>query len=284
MVRPVLTCHYYYFLLSCHFYCSMSVGNAQLTNIRTSRGLVGKMVYMLFCGCYLLETIVKPHMWGQKYFDHPLTEILSNITISCWNPAYILWKESWITLVLCFLHSIFTAQLWELGGLSLHYILVLLGWNAVTEFPLCKVHIQVVAKTLPWNAKCFSHHWVTLWSWECLTWIWLISLQPYFIAETTMPGKSGFDFNGASRSFNVLAEYLFGKVVICFRTEPDSCILNFTGLLLVTIPLWEKGEVTDACCYYCGRIQRRRKWRWLHLLLQVRINLMGLKWIWQLLW
>lgn len=52
-----------------------------------------------------------------------------------------------------------------------------------------------------------------------------------------MPGKSGFDFNGASRSFNVLAEYLFGKVVICFRTEPDSCILNFTGLLLVTTPL-----------------------------------------------
>lgn len=28
-----------------------------------------------------------------------------------------------------------------------------------------------------------------------------------------MPGKSGFDFYGASRSFNTLAEYLFGKVV-----------------------------------------------------------------------
>lgn len=27
-----------------------------------------------------------------------------------------------------------------------------------------------------------------------------------------MPGKTGFDFNGASQSFNVLAEYLFGKV------------------------------------------------------------------------
>ncbi|KAM0940376.1 putative SOUL heme-binding protein [Dioscorea sansibarensis] len=35
--------------------------------------------------------------------------------------------------------------------------------------------------------------------------------EPYFIAETTMPGKSGFDFNGASQSFNVLAAYLFGK-------------------------------------------------------------------------
>ncbi|PRQ43947.1 putative SOUL heme-binding protein [Rosa chinensis] len=36
-------------------------------------------------------------------------------------------------------------------------------------------------------------------------------VEPYFIAEVTMPGKSGFDFNGASQSFNVLAEYLFGK-------------------------------------------------------------------------
>ncbi|XP_042435760.1 heme-binding-like protein At3g10130, chloroplastic isoform X2 [Zingiber officinale] len=36
-------------------------------------------------------------------------------------------------------------------------------------------------------------------------------VEPYFIAETTMPGKTGFDFNGASQSFNVLASYLFGK-------------------------------------------------------------------------
>ncbi|ONH96139.1 hypothetical protein PRUPE_7G109600 [Prunus persica] len=36
-------------------------------------------------------------------------------------------------------------------------------------------------------------------------------VEPYFIAETTMSGKTGFDFNGASQSFNVLAEYLFGK-------------------------------------------------------------------------
>lgn len=36
-------------------------------------------------------------------------------------------------------------------------------------------------------------------------------VESYFIAETTMPGKSGFDLNGASKSFNVLAEYLFGK-------------------------------------------------------------------------
>ncbi|KAM7264785.1 hypothetical protein ACFE04_002468 [Oxalis oulophora] len=36
-------------------------------------------------------------------------------------------------------------------------------------------------------------------------------VEPYFIAETTMPGKTGFDFSGSSQSFNVLAEYLFGK-------------------------------------------------------------------------
>ncbi|XP_050382827.1 heme-binding-like protein At3g10130, chloroplastic [Argentina anserina] len=36
-------------------------------------------------------------------------------------------------------------------------------------------------------------------------------VEPYFIAEATMPGKTGFDFNGSSQSFNVLAEYLFGK-------------------------------------------------------------------------
>ncbi|KAI3447464.1 hypothetical protein Pfo_004129 [Paulownia fortunei] len=36
-------------------------------------------------------------------------------------------------------------------------------------------------------------------------------VESYFIAETTMPGKYGFDFAGASQSFNVLAAYLFGK-------------------------------------------------------------------------
>ncbi|KAJ8899644.1 hypothetical protein K2173_018618 [Erythroxylum novogranatense] len=36
-------------------------------------------------------------------------------------------------------------------------------------------------------------------------------VEHYFIAETTMPRRTGFDFIGASQSFNVLAEYLFGK-------------------------------------------------------------------------
>jgi hypothetical protein len=44
----------------------------------------------------------------------------------------------------------------------------------------------------------------------------LNSDQSYFIAETMMPGRSGFDFNGSSQSFNVLASYLFGKVFAMF--------------------------------------------------------------------
>lgn len=31
-----------------------------------------------------------------------------------------------------------------------------------------------------------------------------------------MPGKTGFDFNGSSQAFNVLATYLFGKVIRTF--------------------------------------------------------------------
>ncbi|KAI3966124.1 hypothetical protein MKW92_019965 [Papaver armeniacum] len=36
-------------------------------------------------------------------------------------------------------------------------------------------------------------------------------VESYFIAETTMPGKNGFDFDGSSRSFNALAGYIFGE-------------------------------------------------------------------------
>lgn len=64
-------------------------------------------------------------------------------------------------------------------------------------------------------------------------------LEPYFVAETTMPGKYGFDLNGASQSFNVLAEYLFGKnsaneamemttPVLTRRTESDGETMDMT--------------------------------------------------------
>ncbi|XP_059640878.1 heme-binding-like protein At3g10130, chloroplastic isoform X1 [Cornus florida] len=50
--------------------------------------------------------------------------------------------------------------------------------------------------------------------------------QPYFIAETTMPGKDGFDFNGASLSFNVLAEYLFGKNTTKQKMEMTTPVIT----------------------------------------------------------
>ncbi|XP_027349516.1 heme-binding-like protein At3g10130, chloroplastic [Abrus precatorius] len=70
-------------------------------------------------------------------------------------------------------------------------------------------------------------------------------VEPYFVAETTMPGKSGFDFNGASRSFNVLAEYLFGKntpkekmemttPVFTSKNQSDGIKMDMTTPVLTT--------------------------------------------------
>lgn len=59
-----------------------------------------------------------------------------------------------------------------------------------------------------------------------------------------MPGKSGFDFNGASQSFNVLAGYLFGKVFPSFmeRNMNASMIvcydLSTVGLLTLDFVLF----------------------------------------------
>lgn len=38
--------------------------------------------------------------------------------------------------------------------------------------------------------------------------------QSYVVAETVMPGRSGFDFVGSGQAFNALAAYLFGKVIV----------------------------------------------------------------------
>ncbi|KOM39050.1 hypothetical protein LR48_Vigan03g243200 [Vigna angularis] len=70
-------------------------------------------------------------------------------------------------------------------------------------------------------------------------------VEPYFVAETTMPGKRGFDFNGASRSFNVLAEYLFGKntknekmemttPVFTSKNQSDGVKMDMTTPVLTT--------------------------------------------------
>ncbi|GMH28721.1 hypothetical protein Nepgr_030564 [Nepenthes gracilis] len=51
-------------------------------------------------------------------------------------------------------------------------------------------------------------------------------VEPYFIAETTMPGNNGFDFYGASQSFNVLAEYLFGKNIAKEKMEMTTPVIT----------------------------------------------------------
>ncbi|KAF7804291.1 heme-binding-like protein [Senna tora] len=51
-------------------------------------------------------------------------------------------------------------------------------------------------------------------------------VEPYFVAETTMPGKTGFDFSGASQSFNVLAEYLFGKNTMKEKMEMTTPVFT----------------------------------------------------------
>ncbi|KAJ4893264.1 hypothetical protein Rs2_20058 [Raphanus sativus] len=51
-------------------------------------------------------------------------------------------------------------------------------------------------------------------------------VEPYYVAETTMPGGTGFDFYGASRSFNVLAEYLFGKNTVNEKMEMTTPVVT----------------------------------------------------------
>ncbi|KAL5060238.1 hypothetical protein RYX36_031842 [Vicia faba] len=70
-------------------------------------------------------------------------------------------------------------------------------------------------------------------------------IEPYFVAEATMPGKNGFDFSGASQSFNVLAEYLFGKnttkekmemttPVFTSKNQSDGVKMDMTTPVLTT--------------------------------------------------
>lgn len=63
-----------------------------------------------------------------------------------------------------------------------------------------------------------------------------------------MPGKTGFDLNGASQSFNVLAEYLFGKVIRIFCEAGAFLSTTISFNLLIQM-------------FGAFRIQIRRKWR-----------------------
>ncbi|KAF5473862.1 hypothetical protein F2P56_005817 [Juglans regia] len=79
-------------------------------------------------------------------------------------------------------------------------------------------------------------------------------VEPYFIAETTMPGKTGFDFNGASRSFNVLAEYLFGK-----NTTKEKMEMTTPVLTRKDQSVGEKMEMTTPVI--TKRLEDQDKWQ-----------------------
>ncbi|KAL5760122.1 hypothetical protein ACOSQ2_018960 [Xanthoceras sorbifolium] len=67
-----------------------------------------------------------------------------------------------------------------------------------------------------------------------------------------MPGKTGFDFNGASQSFNVLAEYLFGK-----NTKKEK--MEMTTPVLTRKADGEKMEMTTPVI--TKRLQDQEKWQ-----------------------
>ncbi|PON42412.1 SOUL heme-binding protein [Parasponia andersonii] len=79
-------------------------------------------------------------------------------------------------------------------------------------------------------------------------------VEPYFIAETTMPGKTGFDFNGASQSFNVLAEYLFGKNTKREQMEMTTPVITRKAQSNV-----EKMEMTTPVI--TKRVEDQDKWQ-----------------------
>ncbi|XP_062112772.1 heme-binding-like protein At3g10130, chloroplastic [Humulus lupulus] len=79
-------------------------------------------------------------------------------------------------------------------------------------------------------------------------------IEPYFIAETTMPGKTGFDFNGASQSFNVLAEYLFGK-----NTKREQMEMTTPVITRKAQPNGEKMEMTTPVI--TKRVEDQDKWQ-----------------------
>lgn len=79
-------------------------------------------------------------------------------------------------------------------------------------------------------------------------------VEPYFIAETTMQGKTGFDFNGASQSFNVLAEYLFGK-----NTTREQMKMTTPVITRKAQPIGEKMEMTTPVI--TKKVEDQDKWQ-----------------------
>ncbi|XP_078434884.1 SOUL heme-binding family protein [Wolffia australiana] len=69
-------------------------------------------------------------------------------------------------------------------------------------------------------------------------------VQPFFVAETTMPGRTGFDLGGSGQTFNVLAGYIFGKNTAKEQMEMTTPVLTRQG---------EKMEMTTPVVTQAGR-------------------------------
>ncbi|CAI0462259.1 unnamed protein product [Linum tenue] len=80
-------------------------------------------------------------------------------------------------------------------------------------------------------------------------------VESYFIAETTMPGKAGFDFSGASQSFNVLAEYLFGKNMVQEKMEMTTPVITSK----TRQPVGEKMDMTTPVI--TKKVEDEEKWQ-----------------------
>lgn len=78
-------------------------------------------------------------------------------------------------------------------------------------------------------------------------------VEPYYVAETTMPARKGFDFYGASQSFNVLAEYLFGKNIANEKMEMTTPVITRR-----TTSQGEKMEMTTPVI--TRRVGNQEKW------------------------
>ncbi|KAG0533261.1 hypothetical protein BDA96_04G177700 [Sorghum bicolor] len=78
-------------------------------------------------------------------------------------------------------------------------------------------------------------------------------VESYFVAETTMPGRSGFDFNGSSQSFNVLASYLFGKNTASEQMEMTTPVFTRKGE--------SNGETMDMTTPVITKSAGKNKWK-----------------------
>ncbi|XP_050884813.1 heme-binding-like protein At3g10130, chloroplastic [Lathyrus oleraceus] len=98
-------------------------------------------------------------------------------------------------------------------------------------------------------------------------------MEPYFVAEATMPGKNGFDFGGASQSFNVLAEYLFGKNTMKEKMEMTTPVLYYSSSLYLgylkiefltsrTGFCFENGEAKSWNTGWESEVDGNIKWNW----------------------